>query len=149
MSQNTIPEIGIQQVDAILEYLPIFERKNFQPGQWVEREGRFPYFAFSPEVERFIHALYQQSIIFPFDWRSWSDEAKLYQSDPDALEASDLLTLRKLLTAHVRADRFVEGHLAGLLQSGYVTVILRRLKRIRDAIAESDSQHHMRPSPGS
>jgi len=140
MSHNTIPEIDIQQIDAILEYLPLFEREDFQPGQWVESEGQFPHFAFSPEVEGFIQALYQQNIIIPFDWRSWSEKAKRYQSDPDALEASDLLTLRKLLTAHVRADRFVEGHLAGLFQSGHVTKILRRLKHIRDGMAGGDSQ---------
>ena len=135
MSQDTIPVISIQQIDAILEYLPIFERRDFQPGQWVEREGQFPHFAFSPEVDEFVAALYQQNIIIPFDWRSWSEEAKRYQADPDALEASDLLTLRKLLTAHVRADRFVEGRLAGLFQSGHLTAILRRLKRIRDGVA--------------
>ena len=135
MSQDSIPEISIQQIDAILEYLPVFEREDFQPGQWMYREGQFPHFASSTAEMGFIQALYQQSIIFPFDWRSWSDEAKRYQSDPDALETSDLLTLRKLLTTHVRADRFVEGHLAGLFQGGYVTAILRRLKRIRDGMA--------------
>ena len=135
MSPDSIPEIGLQQIDAILEYLPVFEREDFQPGQWVERQGQFPYFAFSPEVDEFIHALYQQNVITPFDWRSWSDEAKRYRSDPDALEASDLLTLRKLLTAHVRADRFVEGHLAGLFKSGHIAAILRRLKDIHDSMA--------------
>jgi len=125
MSQNPIPEIGIQQIDAILEYLPVFDREDFQPGQWVEREGQFPHFAFCTEVGEFIHALYQQNVIIPFDWKSWSDEAIRYQSDPNALDESDLLTLRKLLTAHVRADRFVEGHLAGLFQSGHIAAILR------------------------
>jgi hypothetical protein len=41
------------------------------------------------------------------------------------------MTLRKLLTTHVRADRFVEGHLAGVLESGHMLAILRRLKDIR------------------
>jgi len=138
MNQITVPEISIQQIDAILEYLPLFDREDFQPGQWVEREGQLPCFAFSTEVERFMHALYQQNFIFPFDWKSRSEEAKRYQSDPEALGASDLLTLRKLLTAHVRADRFVEGHLAGLFQNGHVTAILRRLKHVRDSIAAGD-----------
>lgn len=42
------------------------------------------------------------------------------------------LTLRKLLTAHVRADRFSEGHLASVLESRHITAMLRRLKRIRE-----------------
>jgi len=38
----------------------------------------------------------------------------------------------ELLTAHVRGDRFVEGHLASVFESGHITAILRRLKQIRE-----------------
>jgi hypothetical protein len=130
--KDSIPEIGLQQINAILKYLSIFEKQDYQFGQWVEQEGQFPYFSFSPEVDEFIGALHKQNMIIPFDWKSWRAEAKRYQSDPDALEAVDLLTLRKLLTAHVRADRFTEGHLANVFESEHITAILRRLKQIRD-----------------
>ena len=132
MSKDPIPEIGLQQIDAIIEYLPIFAKQDYQFGRWVEQEGQFPYFSFSPEVEEFIDTLHKQGIIIPFDWRSWSAEAERYQRDPAALEAADLMTLRKLLTAHVRADRFMEGHLANVLESGHIIAILRRFKQIRD-----------------
>jgi hypothetical protein len=36
---------------------------------------------------------------------------------------------------HVRADRFVEGHLASVLESGHITAILRRLRGIREQMA--------------
>ncbi len=132
MSKDSIPEIGLQQINAILKYLPIFEKQDDQFGQWVEQEGQFPYFSFSPEVDEFISMLYKQNMIIAFDWTSWREEAARYQTDPAALEAADLLTLRKLLTAHVRADRFVEGHLARVFESGHMTAVLRRLKQIRD-----------------
>ena len=132
MSKDSVPEIGLQQIDAILKYLPLFEKQDYQCGQWVEQEGQFPYFSFSPEVDEFIDTLYKQDMIIPFDWRSWSEEAERYQTDPKALEAADLLTLRKLLTAHIRGDRFVEGHLASVFESGHITAILRRLKQIRE-----------------
>lgn len=48
MSPDSIPEIGLQQIDAILEYLPVFERGDFQPGQWVEKEGQLPSVRSSP-----------------------------------------------------------------------------------------------------
>ena len=51
-----------------------------------------------------------------------------------SLETADLTTLRKLLTTHVRADRFSEGHLAGVLQSGHIVAVLRRLRKIRDQL---------------
>ncbi len=132
MSKDSVPEIGLQQINAILKYLPTFEKQDDPFGQWVEQEGQFLYFSFSPEVDEFISTLYKQNMIIPFDWTSWGEEAERYRTDPAALEAADLLTLRKLLTAHVRADRFVEGHLASVFESGHMTAILRRLKQIRD-----------------
>jgi hypothetical protein len=119
-------------MDAILKYLPFFEEQDYQFGQWVEPEGQFPYFSFSPEVEEFIDALHKQGMIIPFDWTSWREEAERYQTDAKALETADLLTLRKLLTVHVRAERFAEGHLASVFESGHIAAILHRLKQIRE-----------------
>jgi ADP-ribosyl-[dinitrogen reductase] hydrolase len=132
MSKDSVPEIGIQQIDAILKYLPIFEKPDYQFGQWVEPEGQFPYFWFSPGVDEFIGELYKQGMIIPFDWMSWREEAERYQKDAKTLETADLLTLRKLLTVHVRADRFSEGHLASVFGSGHITAILHRLQQIRE-----------------
>jgi|GEM_PF-924697 len=127
-----VPEIGVQEIEAILKYLPIFEQQNYQFGQWIQKRGQFAYFAYSPEVLEFQSALYRHNIIIVFDWTIWDDEAKRYQAEPKALETADLLTLRKLLTAHIRADRFVEGHLASVLESGHIAAILRRLRQIRE-----------------
>ena len=132
MSKDPVPEIGLQQIDAILKYLPIFEKPDYQFGQWVEPEGQFPYFSFSPEVDGFIDALRKQGIIISFDWTSWREEAERCQTDAKALETADLLTLRRLLTVHVRAERFAEGHLASVFESGHITAILRRLEQIRE-----------------
>jgi hypothetical protein len=85
-------------------------------------------------VDDFIKALYAQNVIISFDWTGWRREAQRYQTDPRALATADLLTLCKLLTLHVRADRFSEGHLASVLESGHITAVLRRLKQIRDQI---------------
>jgi hypothetical protein len=38
--------------------------------------------------------------------------------------------LRKLLTLHVRADRFSEGHLAHLFETGQMVMILKRSAEI-------------------
>jgi hypothetical protein len=100
----------------------------------VEPEGQFPYFSFSHEVDEFIDTLYKQDMIIPFDWRNWREEAQHYQTDPEALERADLLTLRKLLTVHIRTDRFAEGHLASVFESGHITAILHRLKQVREEV---------------
>jgi len=133
MSELVAPEIGLQQMDAILRFLPIFERQTHF-GEWVTPEGQFPYFSYDAAVSEFVGLLGEHEIMVVFDWPSWSDTAKQYEADSHALATADLLTLRKLLTTHVRADRFTEGHLASVLESGHLTAILRRLKQIRDAL---------------
>ena len=47
---------------------------------------------------------------------------------------ADLLTLRRLLTTHVRADRFTEGHLAAELENGHICAILEQLEELRNEL---------------
>jgi hypothetical protein len=135
MTETAFPAIGPQQIDTVLRYLPLFEAEDFAPGEWQTQEGHLPYFLFSPAVSAFVKTLYEQAILLEFDWTSWREEAQRYRSDPSSLEQADLLTLRKLLTVHVRADRFVEGHLASMFEAGHMLAILRRLKQIRQNMA--------------
>ena len=138
MTNNSdVPEIGRPQLDAVLKFLPIFERPGYVFGEWHSPAGQFPYYSMSREVLDFIQALSAQEIIFSFDWPSWQEEAVQYVSDPGAVERADLLTLRKLLTLHVRKDRFVEGHLAHMLEDGHITAVLRRLNKIREQMARN------------
>ena len=137
MSHDPTPEIEVEQIDAVLKFLPRFEERGYQFGQWRTPAGHLPYISFSSEAQEFIRTLYQQHIIFAFDWQSWREQAQYYQAHTDALGAADLLTIRKLLTTHVRMDRFVEGHLASVFDQGLLTAILGRLKRIRDQMADS------------
>ena len=132
MEEESIPEIGSEQIDAILVFLPIFEREDYKFGEWVEKSGQVPYLAESQEVLAFHQALYREKMIVVFDWNSWGEEAKRYQSDRDALAKADLLTVRKLLTAHARADRFMEGHFVSVFESGHIIAILLRLEAIRE-----------------
>lgn len=131
MTQDAISGIGTEQIDAVLAYLPLFEAEGYTFGQWVASEGQFPYFRFSDEANRFVNTLYEQNMIIAFDWGSWTEEAERYRTDPAALRAADLLTICKLLTVHVRADRFTEGHLAAIFDESHLITLLRQLKRIR------------------
>ncbi|MBN2003837.1 MAG: hypothetical protein JXA21_10805 [Anaerolineae bacterium] len=135
MNHESVPEIGPEQLDAILHFLPIFEQSGYAFGEWYEAEGQFPHFVMNTDVSDFIHTLYEQEIAISFDWSNWKEAASRYVSEPGALEKADLLTVRKLLTAHVRADRFIEGHLAGVLENGHIIAVLRRLKTIREQMS--------------
>ncbi|MGZ4847624.1 MAG: DUF6508 domain-containing protein [Halobacteriota archaeon] len=94
------------------------------------REGRVLLFTLSPDANAFYKALYDNGWITPFDWPSWQDEAVRYVNDEILLDQADAETLRELLTTHVRKDRFCEGHLGSMFESGHIIAILQRLQKL-------------------
>ena len=66
-----------------------------------------------------------------FDWTEWQESAKKFVDSPKKIEKADATTIQKLLTTHSRADRFCEGHLASMFESGHIVALLRRLREIR------------------
>ena len=60
-------------------------------------------------------------------WSEFQDEAIGYFENPTRLETADPETIRKLLTLHVRKDRFCEGHFLEMLEVDNIQAILRRL----------------------
>jgi hypothetical protein len=123
-------KIDKDDIDAVLAYNLILSDPNFVFGEWRTAEGQFPHYYFSPKANEFLEAL--NKLIVVFDWPEWTDEAEALMENPDALANADLLTLRKLITTHVRAERFNEGHLAGQFENGHLLVILQRLKEIQE-----------------
>ncbi|RMF04614.1 MAG: hypothetical protein D6768_02825 [Chloroflexi bacterium] len=124
-------DLSLAQIDAVLRFLPLFEQPNFEFGHWQDYG-----FQFSRQTTEFVETLSAQNFIIQFDWTNWQDSAEHYRSSPAALDTANLLTLRKLLTTHVRADRFDEGHLAQMFEEGHITAILRRLEQLRNQIAQ-------------
>ena len=122
--------ISNDHIKAIVRFLPIFTSEGFQFGHWTSEKGYFPYFTLSPEAHAFYKALYDNGWIVLFDWGSWQDEAVRYVNEETLLEEADLETLRKLLTTHVRKERFCEGHLDCMFACGHLTAILRRLQQL-------------------
>src|SRR5688500_17575826 len=67
-------------------------------------------------------------IIFPFDYRTWwNDYGRRFVAAPDALGEATLDDVRRLMTVHIRNDRFVEGHLLDAFESGHIVRVLERI----------------------
>jgi len=128
---NEQQPLSTADIDAVLQFLPILEADGFVFGEWHSQEGTFPHFNFSAEADRFHRCLYDNNWIVSFDWPQWQEEAECLCASPEMLECADLETIRKLLTLHVRKERFCEGHLLGMYKSGHLTRLLRRLHAIR------------------
>jgi ADP-ribosyl-[dinitrogen reductase] hydrolase len=128
------PPLTPGNLQAVLKFLPLFEHPEFSPGEWIAQEGHLPYFSYTSEVLDFIRTLSGNGFVQPFDWMKWREGVQLV-NNPALLSKSNLQTLRKLLTTHVRADRFTEGHLAAMFETGHLTMILKRMAEIHHSRA--------------
>ena len=125
-----------ESINSILQYLPYFSKNNTF-GEWKGSDENedgvktFPHLIYSTEVNQFVKLLYRTNFIVSFDWGKW-DEGRKIISDKNLIQKSDLLTLRMLITAVVRNDRFCEGSLLSSIENKTILTILQRLKTLRD-----------------
>ncbi|WP_406699679.1 DUF6508 domain-containing protein [Singulisphaera sp. Ch08] len=131
----TEPPIASEQFDAILPFLALFDTKGYCYGGWHTPRGEFGYYSYSEDVSSFIQVLYKQGWVVSFDWPQWQEEAERLVESPTDLARADAATIRRLLTLHVRKDRFCEGHLAEMLKNGHILALLYRLREIRDEVS--------------
>ena len=131
-----VKPIKPEQIDALIPFLDKFEEAGFSAGDWKVDEGpSVPWFIFDKSVMEFIEVLYGNDWVTPeFDWGEWQESATRYIESREMVESADAVTIQKLLTTHVRADRFCDGHLASMFENGHIVAVLRRLKVIRDGV---------------
>ncbi|MFZ3135993.1 MAG: DUF6508 domain-containing protein [Thermodesulfovibrionales bacterium] len=128
-------------VDAVLQYLTYFANPNNKFYEIDKSPLNIPNiltiepYIYSHKVSEFITTLYRCNFIQEFDWTSWHDECEKYQKDPHLIGDINLETIIKLLTTHVRADRFVSGHLVSVIDDGHLLKILQRLAEIRRGLS--------------
>ena len=125
--------VSIEDLEKIAAYLPVFsqhrELGRWEGGELEDGTHQFPYVDYSRKVDEFLALLYKSRFLVVFDWSSWDDGRKLIQ-ERDGLAQADLLTLRMLMTAIVRNDRFCEGALLSAIHDGLIAAILHRLQQI-------------------
>ena len=79
-------------------------------------------------TEALVQEPWERGWMVVFDWPEWAhSEGKALMATPARLGQADLETVRKLLTAHVRQDRFVEGSLEASVRDGSLVPVMARL----------------------
>ena len=132
------PSPSTEDVTALLRYVDLLDRPSGELFEWQQRETDdpnvtvFPWVDYKPVVRKFQQELSQRGFVYPFDWGEWEDEALRLHFEPGAMNQATFDDLRKLLTLHVRKDRFWTGHFAAALEEGWIIGILRRLKVIHE-----------------
>jgi hypothetical protein len=132
--RNASDSVTKEKIDELLRFLPSFEKPN---RKFVEKwegddENGFsiiPYPVYFDDVEQFFRLAAQ-----PF----WSDKGYLKKKpgkmlkDSKNIENANLDEIKTMLTYFVRAERFCDGFWEGVLLSGKVIALLKRLKKLRD-----------------
>jgi hypothetical protein len=127
------------EIEALLAFAPMIEART--AGRWEGGDRRpdgtitLPWFDYDPAVLEFVQACGENGWIEQFDWPAWQPEAFKYYEKPERLAGADVDTIRKLITLHIRKDRFSEGHLAAMVEEGHIAAIFARLAEIRRSIA--------------
>lgn len=122
-----------QNIDAVLAAKSMFQNGGTDLYKRRNEPLSANPYVYSDDLKRFMSILRNEGFVAPsFDWAGWRNEAQRYIDDPDTLESADLATIQKLLTTHVRLDRFNGGHFAEMIENGHIQAILDRLEEIRE-----------------
>jgi hypothetical protein len=128
-----------ERVDELLRFLPLFDR----PGRsfvesWRGSESTSsdataaPLPVYSADVQEFFRLASQAC----WDDSEYEPSAATMLADDDAVQVASITEIRTMLTHCVPGERFCDGHWEGVLRSGRVMALLRRLKVLRSEMSD-------------
>lgn len=129
--------VSKEDVDALLVFLPLFERSGRKFATWGEVEKNadgsisLPYPVYEDDVEEFFRLLGHHGWI---DYAYRPEEAARMLADDAAVGRASLEQIRGMLTYCSRGERFGDGHWEQLLKNGRIAALLRRLAAIREGM---------------
>jgi hypothetical protein len=119
-----------EAIKGLLEFLPLLQ--NTTPeysriGYWGDMSSRVS----ASTAKNLFQYLHNNGFVLKdFDWEAWSDEAVSYLEDRQKLQTAEISTLVKIITTHLHADQFVEGHYDAIIENGFLADVLARIKDI-------------------
>ena len=92
-------------------------------------QGEYP--SPHPGLHTLLGAMEMSGFIEIFDWMAWVESIGADNLNSTSyLKTADLETLRKLMSAHIRLERFSAGHIQKLFRSGYMQAFFEGLERV-------------------
>jgi len=128
-------EMTREDIDALLAFLPLFERPGRAFAKWggaeKNRDGSIslPHPVYDDDVEEFFRRVGERGWI---DYGYRPMEAADMLADPEFVGRASLDDVRTMLTYCSRGERFCDGHWEWLLKGGQIVALLRRLRAIRE-----------------
>lgn len=132
--EEKINALTYQDWKPLLDLIPEIENtKKF--GEWIDGEEneegitKIPICTTVPIVYQFSKIVYDIPIIIDFDWASCELGKKIGDGKDFDFDTIDLVTKCKVITAIVRADRFIDGVLLNAFESGAILKILKSIEK--------------------
>lgn len=125
-----VPVPSADDLRALLDFLPRFEAPGFRAGEMKSEPGTLPFSVLNPQIERFIDELHARGFVYAFDWTDWAPSAREYFERPALLEDATLDTIRRLFFVIVRQERYCEGTILDVFETGFVLAALRRMAKL-------------------
>jgi hypothetical protein len=130
-------------IDKVASFIPVLASipaKEF--ARWPEQKKRDdgvlelslePHY--HPAIGALMRSFYENHFVQPFDWAQWQPTGAKICEEPNLLSRATLETCIKLITLHIRKDRFVGGHFGAMVSCGHIPAILHRLVELRKSLA--------------
>ncbi len=140
--QEHIRTLTTNDWDRLFSLLPEIEAtKEFgevNGGEQLENGSfTFPYWSSSEIVDKVFQLIHELSLVPAFDWTSWNEGKSILNSKEFNYSTLDTITLCKLLTTIVRADRFNDGFFVLNFENGVIPKIIKAIKRNENKDGES------------
>ena len=88
----------------------------------------FPYMVSSKVIDDFYQIAHELKIVLDFDWMDWQKGKDILNNNETNYSELNNITLCKLITVIIRADRFNEGYMVSCFENGIVLKILKGIK---------------------
>ena len=126
---------------SVAEFVDVFDSVDFVAGEWTKPNLRLDgvieigYWTPSDCVMRWEKAIYDRHLVDPdsgYLSEQFSRRMQDYTRDPSRLLEADLATVRTVLTNVVRGERFCDGYMADMFESGVAQAATRRLVQLAE-----------------
>lgn len=114
--------------DKLFSLLPEIKKTN-KFGDCNPEKSLLAPWTWDKIVSDFVHVFYDINLCVVFDWGKWEKGKTILKQNDFDFSSLDSVTLCKLLTTIVRADRFNDGFLISEFERGTITKILETLKQ--------------------
>jgi hypothetical protein len=134
--------------DNHIEIINSYNRKHWQPlldlipeiesthkfgevvgGESINGVVQMPYERELPIVHKFRKSINQLGVLVSFDWIKWEYRDVINSHKEFNFDTIDIPNKCKLITAIVRSDRFSDGELVSVFESGLILKILQSIDK--------------------